>query len=87
MAILFQLHRIPRCLDASQVPTLLSTIIDQDPFSVVQTILVLIFGRQEWFVDTLGYLSLGLESTLPLPQLIRQGIGFRCLYTELICAF
>ncbi|KAG9123523.1 hypothetical protein FRC07_014834, partial [Ceratobasidium sp. 392] len=23
----------------------------------------------EWFVDTLGFLALGLESTLPLPQL------------------
>jgi hypothetical protein len=67
-------------------PTL-PTSTDQDPFSVVQTILVLIFGRQEWFVDTLGYLSLGLESTLPLPQFIRQAIGFRCSSTKLIGAF
>lgn len=35
-----------------------------------ETILVLIFGRMKWFVDTLGYIALGLESTLPIPQLI-----------------
>ncbi|KIM34483.1 hypothetical protein M408DRAFT_60351, partial [Serendipita vermifera MAFF 305830] len=37
---------------------------------VCQTILVLVLGRQEWFVDALGFVSLGLESTLPIPQLI-----------------
>jgi solute carrier family 66, member 2 len=37
----------------------------------MEAILVLIFGRQGWFVDALGFFSLGLESTLPIPQLIR----------------
>lgn len=39
--------------------------------SVCEAILVLILGRREWFVAALGYFALGLESTLPLPQLIR----------------
>jgi len=36
---------------------------------VVLSILVLIFGRMGWFVSGLGFFALGLESTLPLPQL------------------
>ncbi|RIA88029.1 hypothetical protein C1645_775968 [Glomus cerebriforme] len=28
----------------------------------------LIFYEQEWFIETLGYLSLGIESTVPMPQ-------------------
>ncbi|ELU43584.1 PQ-loop domain-containing protein [Rhizoctonia solani AG-1 IA] len=36
---------------------------------VVLTIVELIFGRMSWFVDALGFFALGLESTLPLPQL------------------
>ena len=39
--------------------------------SVCQAILVLIFGRSEVFVNILGFVALGLESTLPIPQLIR----------------
>ena len=39
--------------------------------SVLLTILVLIFGRVDAFVWLLGFFSLGLESTLPLPQFIR----------------
>jgi hypothetical protein len=39
--------------------------------SLCQAILFLIFGRSELFVSTLGFLALGLESTLPIPQLIR----------------
>ncbi|KAH7927861.1 hypothetical protein BV22DRAFT_1060141 [Leucogyrophana mollusca] len=35
-------------------------------------ILFLIFGRSEIFVSILGFVALGLESTLPIPQLIRQ---------------
>jgi hypothetical protein len=38
--------------------------------SVLLTILVLIFGRVDAFVWLLGFFSLGLESTLPLPQFI-----------------
>ncbi|CAE7203847.1 unnamed protein product [Rhizoctonia solani] len=39
---------------------------------VVLTIVELIFGRMSWFVDALGFFALGLESTLPLPQLYRM---------------
>jgi len=39
--------------------------------SVLLTILVLIFGRSDVFVWILGFFSLGLESTLPLPQFVR----------------
>ena len=39
--------------------------------SVLLTILVLIFGRSDVFVWILGFFSLGLESTLPLPQFFR----------------
>jgi hypothetical protein len=37
-------------------------------FSVLLTILVLIFGRVDVFVWLLGFFALGLESTLPIPQ-------------------
>jgi hypothetical protein len=40
-------------------------------FSVCETILQLILGRRQWFIDALGYIALGLESTLPLPQMAR----------------
>ncbi|KAH7914635.1 hypothetical protein BJ138DRAFT_1177205 [Hygrophoropsis aurantiaca] len=45
-------------------------------------ILFLIFGRSEIFVSILGFVALGLESTLPIPQLIsnykqRSLYGFR----------
>jgi len=45
-------------------------------------ILFLIFGRSEIFVAILGFVALGLESTLPIPQLIsnyrqRSLYGFR----------
>ena len=40
-------------------------------FSVCETILQLILGRRQWFIDTLGFIALGLESTLPLPQMAR----------------
>lgn len=39
--------------------------------SVVLTILMLIFGRSDLYVNALGFFALGLESTLPLPQLYR----------------
>ncbi|KNZ71635.1 PQ-loop repeat-containing protein 1 [Termitomyces sp. J132] len=47
-----------------------------------QAILFLIFGRFETFVSILGFVALGLESTLPIPQLIsnynqRSLYGFR----------
>ncbi|KAF9648952.1 hypothetical protein BDM02DRAFT_3269096 [Thelephora ganbajun] len=47
-----------------------------------ETILYLIFGRFDVFISILGFLALGLESTLPIPQLIsnykrRSLYGFR----------
>ena len=50
--------------------------------SVLLTILVLIFGRVDVFVWLLGFIALGLESTLPIPQ-------FMTLVTSLFkdCAF
>ncbi|KAI0044508.1 hypothetical protein FA95DRAFT_1522716 [Auriscalpium vulgare] len=39
-------------------------------YIVCLTILVLIFGRWNFFVSVLGFAALGLESTLPIPQLI-----------------
>ncbi|KAF7798006.1 hypothetical protein EIP86_009216 [Pleurotus ostreatoroseus] len=39
-------------------------------FVLCQAILFLIFGRSEIFVAILGYVALGLESTLPIPQLL-----------------
>lgn len=35
-------------------------------------ILFLIFGRSDVFVSILGFVALGLESTLPIPQLIKH---------------
>ncbi|GLB43442.1 putative PQ loop repeat [Lyophyllum shimeji] len=51
-------------------------------FILCQTILFLILGRSEIFVSILGFVALGLESTLPVPQLIsnyrqRSLYGFR----------
>ncbi|KAH7105848.1 hypothetical protein BKA62DRAFT_612389 [Auriculariales sp. MPI-PUGE-AT-0066] len=39
-------------------------------YILVLGILTLILGRSEWFVGVLGFFALGLESTLPVPQLI-----------------
>ncbi|KAJ8522732.1 hypothetical protein ONZ45_g698 [Pleurotus djamor] len=51
-------------------------------FILVQGILFLIFGRSPIYVSILGFAALGLESTLPIPQLIsnykqRSLYGFR----------
>ncbi|KAJ7257884.1 hypothetical protein B0H12DRAFT_1110416 [Mycena haematopus] len=51
-------------------------------FSLFQAILFLILGRFEVYVAILGFVALGLESTLPIPQLIsnykqRSLYGFR----------
>ncbi|KAH8093732.1 hypothetical protein BXZ70DRAFT_948955 [Cristinia sonorae] len=51
-------------------------------FILLQSILFLIFGRSDIFVGILGFIALGLESTLPIPQLIsnykqRSLYGFR----------
>ncbi|KAL4254847.1 PQ-loop repeat-containing protein 1 [Abortiporus biennis] len=39
-------------------------------FILCQTVLFLVFGRSEIYVSILGFVALGLESTLPIPQLI-----------------
>ncbi|KAI8996349.1 hypothetical protein BD414DRAFT_454966 [Trametes punicea] len=51
-------------------------------FILCQAILFLILGRSHVFVSILGFVALGLESTLPIPQLIsnykqRSLYGFR----------
>ncbi|CDO73251.1 hypothetical protein BN946_scf185008.g13 [Trametes cinnabarina] len=51
-------------------------------FILCQSILFLILGRSEIFISILGFIALGLESTLPIPQLIsnykqRSLYGFR----------
>lgn len=38
-------------------------------YIICLTILTLIFGRMELFVTLMGYVALGLESTLPIPQM------------------
>lgn len=39
--------------------------------SICQAILFLVFGRFDLYVNALGFVALGMESTLPIPQLIR----------------
>ncbi|KAH7881803.1 hypothetical protein F5I97DRAFT_2076531 [Phlebopus sp. FC_14] len=39
-------------------------------FILCSAILYLIFGRSELYISMLGFVALGLESTLPIPQLI-----------------
>ncbi|KAK0488860.1 hypothetical protein IW261DRAFT_377685 [Armillaria novae-zelandiae] len=51
-------------------------------FILLEAILFLILGRSKVFVSLLGFVALGLESTLPIPQLIsnfkqRSLYGFR----------
>ncbi|TFK26166.1 hypothetical protein FA15DRAFT_616164 [Coprinopsis marcescibilis] len=51
-------------------------------FILLQAILFLIFGRSNFYIGVLGFVALGLESTLPIPQLIsnykqRSLYGFR----------
>ena len=44
------------------------------------TILMLIFGRSDLYVNGLGFLALGLESTLPIPQFYRYASAGRLIY-------
>ncbi|TFL01931.1 hypothetical protein BDV98DRAFT_612237 [Pterulicium gracile] len=51
-------------------------------FTLCSAILFLIFGRSDIYVAILGFVALGLESTLPIPQLLsnfkqRSLYGFR----------
>lgn len=49
---------------------------------VVHAALFLLLHKYRWYVETTGYIALGLESTLPIPQLItnhrrKSLVGFR----------
>jgi len=65
-----------------QWPTYLQHIEFLAGLILCETILYLIFGRFDTFISILGFVALGLESTLPIPQLIsnykqRSLYGFR----------
>jgi len=65
-----------------QWPTYLQYIEFLAAYIIVMTILILIFGRSDLYVNGLGFLALGLESTLPVPQFYsnfkqRSLYGFR----------
>ena len=69
-------RNISSFLQASCIPFFLSLFIHHLMCHIptprlCQTILFLIFGRSKVFVSILGFIALGLESTLPVPQLIR----------------
>lgn len=40
-------------------------------FSIIQAIFYLVLGQFKTYITILGFVALGLESTLPIPQLIR----------------
>jgi len=71
-----QLHSVPRIPNWPNVsksfPQLCRELISRI-LSFCQGILFLIFGRSEFFIGMVGFFALGLESTLPIPQLIRLG--------------
>ena len=69
MALIHTIHRVPRRIHVC----ILTVLFYAYSRSLCQTILFLIFGRSQFFIDTLGFFALGLESTLPIPQLIRHG--------------
>lgn len=66
------------------VPIYLLTLTRLD--SLCQAILFLIFGRSEIFINILGFVALGLESTLPIPQLLRYILPSLCLEFQTHCA-
>jgi len=66
MVLIHTIHRVPRRIHVCTLTVLFYAY----PRSLCQTILFLIFGRSQFFIDTLGFFALGLESTLPIPQLI-----------------
>lgn len=53
--------------------------------SLVQTILFLIFSGFETYVSVLGFVALGLESTLPIPQLITSVHAHSPLWMSFLC--
>jgi len=64
------LHGSTRPLGFWQWPTYTQYIEFLAGFILFQAIFFLILGRSQTFVGILGFIALGLESTLPIPQLI-----------------
>ena len=62
---------LQRLCQSSGVPYGASYLLIQLMHSLCQAILFLIFGRSKLYVAILGYVALGLESTLPIPQFYR----------------
>ncbi|PPQ94632.1 hypothetical protein CVT25_009363 [Psilocybe cyanescens] len=89
ICILYRPHISPETLGSStrplsfwQWPTYTQYIEFLAGLILCQAILFLIFGQSTTFVSILGFVALGLESTLPIPQLIsnyrqRSLYGFR----------
>ncbi|KAH9479626.1 Solute carrier family 66 member 2 [Psilocybe cubensis] len=89
ICILYRPHISPETLGTStrplsfwQWPTYTQYIEFLAGLILCQAILFLIFGQWPTFVSILGFVALGLESTLPIPQLIsnyrqRSLYGFR----------
>ena len=50
----------------------LTVFFDAFTHRLVQAILFLILGRSKTYITILGFVALGTESTLPIPQLIRR---------------
>ena len=48
--------------------------VSSESISLCSAILYLIFGRSNLYISMVGFIALGLESTLPIPQLIRSVI-------------
>lgn len=73
MVVIYTIHRILGWINVR--PLSLPAISPLDRCccqrSLCQAILFLIFGRSRVFITLLGFFALGLESTLPIPQLIR----------------
>jgi hypothetical protein len=70
MALIHTIHRISRRIHVRGVRFLCAYMNDIKN-RLCLAILFLIFGRSDVFVSILGFVALGLESTLPIPQLIR----------------
>jgi len=73
MADIRPAYRIPRRSHVGTICYSCSRKLLNTTGSLCETILYLIFGGFKVFITILGFVALGLESTLPIPQLIRWG--------------